>query len=355
MHSKTIPLQLSLFQERTFPTTRYQGSKAKLTKWIWDKIKDLEFDSVLDAFGGTGSVAYMLKIHGKEVTYNDILRSNANNARALIENSGVLLSDEDVALLFNYSMDPGQPTFIADTFSDVYFTDEENLWIDRMVHAIEGLLKGYKKNIAYYALFQSCIIKRPYNLFHRKNLYIRTNNVKRSFGNKVTWDTPFEVHFRKFVHEANTAVFENGRKNRVLNLDAMSVPADYDFVYIDTPYVSGKGVGVNYFEFYHFLEGILRYDEWQDLVDRRSKHLKIKNSDDSWTNAKRIPTSFENLLDRFAAAKKAISYRSNGVPSVVELVQMIEARGQRARVHYFENYKYVLSTQQNHEVLIVVE
>jgi len=30
-----------------------------------------------------------------------------------------------------------------------------------------------------------------------------------------------------------------------------------DLVYIDTPYISAKGIGVNYFDFYHFLEGIV--------------------------------------------------------------------------------------------------
>ena len=42
-------------------------------------------------------------------------------------------------------------------------------------------MKNEKKQaLAYFALFQSCIIKRPYNLFHRKNLYVRTKEMKRS-------------------------------------------------------------------------------------------------------------------------------------------------------------------------------
>lgn len=61
--------------------------------------------------------------------------------------------------------------------------------------------------IAFFALSQSCIIKRPYNLFYRKNLYMRTSNVKRSFGNKKTWDTPFVDWFLKFVKEANHSIF----------------------------------------------------------------------------------------------------------------------------------------------------
>lgn len=60
-------MQLSLFSETErqsvtrFPSTRYQGSKAKYVDWIWQEISDLSFQTTLDAFGGTGSVAYKLK------------------------------------------------------------------------------------------------------------------------------------------------------------------------------------------------------------------------------------------------------------------------------------------------------
>ena len=65
-------LQLtSAESEPIFPSTRFQGSKLKIINWIWDSIKDLKFDTALDAFGGAGSVAFMLKQNGKSVTYND--------------------------------------------------------------------------------------------------------------------------------------------------------------------------------------------------------------------------------------------------------------------------------------------
>lgn len=48
-----------------FPSTRYQGSKSKLVDWIKYYTQGLKFDSVLDAFGGTGSVAYMYKKLGR--------------------------------------------------------------------------------------------------------------------------------------------------------------------------------------------------------------------------------------------------------------------------------------------------
>lgn len=78
-----------------YPSTRYQGSKRRIAKWIVDKTKDLKFQSVLDGLCGTCSVAYEFKKLGKEVTCNDILKSNYVIATALIANSQQRLTDEE--------------------------------------------------------------------------------------------------------------------------------------------------------------------------------------------------------------------------------------------------------------------
>jgi len=44
-----------------FPKTRYQGSKRKILPWMHSVFKKLEFDTVLDGFGGTGVVSFLLK------------------------------------------------------------------------------------------------------------------------------------------------------------------------------------------------------------------------------------------------------------------------------------------------------
>jgi len=195
--------QLILFEkDPVFPSTRFQGSKLKIVDWIWEGIKGLKFQTALDAFGGTGSVVYMLKEKGKQVAYNDVLKFNYYIGLALIENDGAVLSREDINFLLTKHKGITYPTFIADTFKEIYYTDDENNWIDMVVTNIKLLDDKYKQALAYFVLFQACIIKRPFNLFHRKNLYLRFAEVKRDFGNKATWDTPFEVHFRKFAEEA---------------------------------------------------------------------------------------------------------------------------------------------------------
>ena len=276
-----------------FPSTRYQGSKAKLVNWIWAQIADLDFLTCLDAFGGTGSVAYRLKREGKRITYNDILRFNYCAGLALIENSSVRLSLDEADWILHKHDGIIYPRFVQDTFHDIYFTDEENAWVDQTITNIRQMADPYKLALAFFALCQACTIKRPYNLFHRKNLYLRFAEVERSFGNKTTWDRPFEEWFRVFVGESNRAIFDNGQSNQALNLEAVDVPGEYDLVYIDTPYISKRGVAVDYLAFYHFLEGLTMYDEWAAHVDWRSKHRRLKLRESEWIDGKRIHNAFD--------------------------------------------------------------
>lgn len=337
------------------PSTRYQGSKYKILKWIDYYTKTLDFDTVLDAFGGTGCVGYMYKKNGKQVFYNDSLKFNYYVGLALIENENTTLNDDDLEFILKKRPKVKYPSFIYDTFQDIYFTDEENKWLDIVITNIRKEEDKYKQALAYYALFQSCIIKRPYNLFHRKNLYLRTAEVERSFGNKKTWDTPFEDHFLKFVEEANNAVFDNGKRNQVFHSDIFDLAIPHiDLVYVDTPYISTKGVGVNYFDFYHFLEGIVFYDEWSKLIDENSKHKKIKNGKNEWCDKGEIHGAFERLFDKFKNSILVVSYRDDGAPTISELVNMLKKHKKSVEIRMLD-YKYVLSNGNSKEVLIVAQ
>lgn len=350
-------MQLGLFTDvetiTKFPSTRYQGSKLKYVDWIWYCIKDLSFHTVLDAFGGTGCVAYKMKQEGKSVTYNDLLKFNSIIGKALIENNCEIIEDYELDSLLKMHDSISYPDFIEQTFTDIYFTDEENRWLDMVTTNIAQIDSPYKQAIALFALFQSCIIKRPYNLFHRKNLYLRTQEVERSFGNKVTWDTSFSTHFKKFINEANNAVFDNGETNRSLNMNVFDIHNDYDLIYIDTPYISENGVGIDYFDFYHFLEGITDYENWGNRIDYNSKHKRLKLNKSDWTNALTIEKSFEKLIKQFNNSILAISYRSNGIPSIQRIKEILVENGKEVTIYESREMKYVLSNKYSTEVLII--
>lgn len=364
-------LQLKLFDyENEYEisdliSTRYQGSKLKLLPWIWSCIKDIHFEKALDAFGGSGCVSYLLKKKGKSITYNDLYSFNYHIGKALIENNNVLLTQEDIEFILK----PQQKKYknvISEIFSEIYFTDSENKWLDIVTQNIISLENPYKKAMAFYALFQSCIIKRPYNLFHRKNLYIRTAEVERSFGNKTTWDKPFEEHFLNFVNEINNAIFFNGKKTIAVQNDAITMKNNiskeggrhepYDLVYIDTPYMSEKGVAINYLDFYHFLEGMTDYFNWENRIDYSTKHRRLRTGKTPWCDRNTILDAFKRLFYNFRESKIIVSYRSDGIPSPEEIKRLLENLNKKVWIKEYGSYKYVLSkNNKSRELLFITD
>lgn len=48
-------------QVRNYPQLRFMGSKYRLLPWLHETLGQVEFDTALDAFSGSGCVAYLLK------------------------------------------------------------------------------------------------------------------------------------------------------------------------------------------------------------------------------------------------------------------------------------------------------
>lgn len=126
-------------------------------------------------------------------------------------------------------------------------------------------------------------------------------------------------------------------------------------VYIDTPYLNEAGIGVDYADFYHFLNGMIDYEHWNSRIDYKSKHRRLKRTYNIWTDANRIKEAFERLFTLFSKSTLAISYRSNGIPSIKELIQLLEMQGRNVTVYRSGEIKYVLSNKQSNEILIVAK
>ncbi len=343
-----------LCQANCFPRTRYQGSKRRLAGGIVRQVAELEFTTVLDAFGGTGAVAYAFKRAGKAVTYNDYLAFNHQIGLALIENDTVRLDDDVVDAVVASQLGVQYPDFIEKTFAGIYFTPAENRWLDVAVTNIRNLDGPYQRALAWFALFQAAMAKRPYNLFHRSNLYMRTADVPRGFGNKASWDRGFPEHFRRFVAEANAAVFESTHPCRAFCQDVLALEPGYDLVYIDPPYINRAGVGVHYRAFYHFLEGMFRYDQWPTLVDRRSKHRRLLPQTCPWTDAKNCHAMFRRLFHHFRDSILVVSYRSDGIPSIDGLIGLLREVKPAVEAVTADRCQYVLSTSRETKQVLLV-
>lgn len=336
------------------PTTRYYGSKRRVLPWLYENFKDLDFNTSLDAFGGTATVSLLLKRMGKHVTFNDGLTFNSLTARALLS-SELPFTTEYFGEIIN-SIEP-HAGVIARNFEDKFYTQAENKWLDGSVRVIEKLPEDFKA-FFYYCVFQACLQKRPYNLFHRANLNLRQKEVKRSFGNLSTWNTPFEKLIFQSHEELTRCIWDSGVTPKVLKpSDALNIKPDYDFVYIDPPYIGSKTRNENYLKRYHFLEGICRYNEWESIVNKKNKTYDILEKEgyehiQKWNTKSYFKDYLFQLIDTHKNSIVALSYVDNAFPVAGEIYELFKDRFKSVK---FSSYKlsHALSAVPKKELLFI--
>lgn len=342
------------------PVTRYYGSKRKLIERIWNEIEnlELEFSSVLDIFGGTAIFSYYSKVKGKTVFYNDIFTFNSLIGRKLIEQTSNELTYEHAVAMLQPVVGKNYVNTIQENFEGIYFTNEENAQIDIFIQNANSLENENQRLSAYYLIFQACIIKRPYNLFHRNNLNMRLNYTRGNFGNKKTWERPFDELFYRFITELNEFTFDNGHSNRAFNSSALNCNVVADLVYIDPPYFNSKGHHTTYHSKYHFLEGLANYSEIGNHInhDKINKEIIINKSDEFEKPANFL-NDLEQLILNHVDSIIVISYRNNGVPTIKEISSVLKRCKPHMKTHTIDlgMYGYALnkSNQLNNEFLIV--
>ena len=69
---------------------------------------------------------------------------SANFTKALIENSDTKLDDIDIKILLNDKTKI--KSFVRDTFKDLYFDDEDNYLIDKIIANTQKLSNDYKSH-----------------------------------------------------------------------------------------------------------------------------------------------------------------------------------------------------------------
>ena len=105
------------------------GSKYIHRAWI-EQFIPVDTEVVLDAFGGSQSIAYLMKQLGKTTYTNDFLNFNYQIGKALIENAGELLTKEDIDILFSQNHNPSEYNLMEGLFSNLFFCPEEAALLD---------------------------------------------------------------------------------------------------------------------------------------------------------------------------------------------------------------------------------
>lgn len=339
-----------------FPSTRYYGSKRKLLRWMYSHLSAIRFESVLDAFGGTGSVSLLFKAMRKHVTYHDGFRFNEDVGRTVLANH-LPLSRLSVESLLE-AIEP-RAGVVSNNFSGVFFKNDENAWLDGFVTQLGAETRSLEERaLLRYLIYQACLKKRPFNLFHRANLKLRTNQkVHRSFGNAVTWERSFKYHAIQAYDELLRSHSVCGGPVSILPAgNAEDIAPGYDLVYIDPPYISleDRYNRDDYWRRYHFLEGLACYEQWGKLIDSNSD-IRLFPSPPWFVEWGRT-RSFKDRLFAFIDAHRhsivVLSYLSEAFPSENEIKAHFDASFSRVSV-YSEEHNHALSKTRKCELLFV--
>lgn len=308
---KAVPSPISA-QVDLFPSTRFMGSKRRLLQPIWNIASQFSFKSVLDLFSGSGVVSYMFKAQGKRVFANDHMRFAATIAKALIENSDVLLTSADVEQLT--APHPTSDGFVSNTFAGLYFSDDENAFIDRVRANIREIDLPAKRSLAMAALIRACMKRRPRGIFTYTG--DRYNDGRRDLTLSI------REHFLEAVQAVNAAVFSNGAECVARVGDALALRGDdVDLVYLDPPYYSPYSDN-EYVRRYHFVEGLAR--DWKGVtVQEHTTTKKFRSYPTPFSSHAGAATAFRTLFQRYRKSVLIVSYSSNSLPTLKEMTDLL--------------------------------
>jgi len=314
-----------------FPGTRYMGSKNKIILDIWNILKDYEFKSFYDAFAGSNIVGYFMKCQGKEVFSNDFMAMSYHNAKAIIENQAQQINKSEIDFLVNHE---NTSNFISQNFKDLYFSDSDNAFLDRVRTNIEFLEDDYKKSIALSALSRACIKKRPRGIF--TFIGNRYNDGRKDLKDSL------KKHFVNNIAIFNTAVFDNGLNNKSFNKQTQELEINADLVYLDPPYYSPKSDN-DYVRRYHFVEGLVK--NWEGLeIQENTITKKFKSYQSPFSNKLKTYDEFDSLFEKFKNSTIAVSYSSNSLPTKEELTEILKGHKEYVSVHEID-HTYSFGTQ----------
>ena len=256
----------------------------------------------------------------------------ATYSKALIENSNVTLSDNEIDQLLS---DAESDHFVEQTFKGLYFSDDDNRLIDRIRANIKVLNDPYKKAIALTALMRACTKKRPRGIF--------TYTGNRYDDGRQDLKKTMETQFTDAVRIINNAVFDNGKKNVSSWKDALLLePGAFDLVYIDPPYYTPKSDN-EYVRRYHFIEGLAR--DWQGVeIQEHTKTKKFKSYPTPFSTRKGAEDAFDYLFGKYRESILIVSYSSNSEPTKDEMITIMSKYKKNVELVPVD-YKYSFGTR----------
>jgi DNA adenine methylase/adenine-specific DNA-methyltransferase len=301
-----------------YPRLRFMGSKHRLVPRLAELFATLPPGPAVDAFSGSGVVAYTLKTAGRPVLANDQLAFAATLARATVENDGERLEADDVARLLAGNRDGRD--FIATTFAGLYFPEEDHAFLDAAWSQLERL-GGAKRALAVAALCLAAAWKQPRGVF--------TVTTPRYDDGRRQLRMSLRDLFLEAVAAFNAAVIA-GPPCRAVQGDVFAIdPEPYALAYLDPPYAPPRD-DADYIKRYHFLEGLATYWRGQEIMwDTRTR--KLRKLPTPFASKRSAADALDRTFDHFRRSAIVLSYGSNAALGVDALEALLRRHKRRVR------------------------
>lgn len=304
-----------------FPEPQYLGAKFIHRGWIAQFIPE-DADTILDAFSGSQSIAYMLKQLGKKVVSNDFLSFNNLIGKALIENPGYTLDRQDLDILFSGNSDPMEFNLMQKLFSGLFFIPEDAAFADSFRSNVHRLDNVYKQALALAVMCRSMTRKVTMGHFAHTQALVYAADPARIKRNR-SLIRPLKELFMELLPEYNAAIFDNGKENISYNenvLDLLPRLKGIDLVYFDPPYCNSHA---DYQSFYHLLETYVEYWKDKQFVNGIKRYEPKK-----YSGFDKNSEALANLRLMFERADHIpvwlVSYNDRSYPDIDTMVDMIK-------------------------------
>jgi adenine-specific DNA methylase len=303
-----------------FPVPQYLGAKHTHLAWI-NKFIPGSVKTAIDAFSGSQSMAFLFKQLGFKTITNDFLNFNHQIGLALIENSGIQLTEDDVHELFSPAKNKQYFQLIENTFTNIFFQQAEAEFLDNLRANIALLANPYKQALAYAVVNRSMTRKITMGHFGHTQALRYASDPERIKRNR-SLIRPIKEIFEELLPQYNQAVFDNTQENRSYNkniLDLLPTLENIDLAYFDPPYCDSHA---DYQSFYHLPETFTEY--WQDkqFINGIKRYEPQRFS--GFDKKREIMASFEKLFEMAEDIPHwLISYNNRSYPSVEEFVALL--------------------------------
>lgn len=307
--------------EKTFKLTnrRYLGSKTKLLSFIHETIEkgNIDFDSLLDLFAGTGSVADSFNDGKHKIVVNDILECNRCAFNAFFGSEEI---DEPKlkAIIERYnSVNNLKENYFSKNFADTFFSKANCKKI--------GFIREDINN-----QFSNNHINRREKDYLITSLLYSMDHIANTVGHYDAFRRGGELNKELLLLPLQVKSSRNNKRNEIYKEDSNELVKHIscDLVYIDPPYNSRQ-----YCDAYHLLENVASWKKPEVFGTARKMDrsgLKSRYCENS------APRVFERLIADLNCKYIIVSYNNMGLKGVgrsqakisdVDIIRTLEQKG----------------------------